>query len=287
MVRRERQPHSAGITIAAAEQQQNGWINLMGLRVSAVDLEGATSLIFSAIEAGRREYVCIRDAHGVIRAQEDPHLRDAHNEAFLVTPDGMPLVWALHRAGYHNAGRVYGPDLMLRIFDAGRERRLRHFLYGSTQEVLEGLQKRLSVRFPGAIIAGTFAPPFRQLDQDEETAVAERINRSRADVLWVGLGTPKQELWMQRMRERLEPAMLIGVGAAFDFHAGRIRQAPKILQRNGLEWLFRLICEPRRLWRRYASTIPRFVFLNAAQELGLKRFPEPPPRAANGVGSLP
>ena len=248
------------------------WTNVLGVRVSAVNLKSATGLIQKAIEDGRKEYVCVRDAHGVVRCQKDPELRSIHNRAFLVTPDGMPLVWALKHAGHVESDRVYGPDLMLSVFDAGSSN-LRHFLYGATAETLEQLQARLLAKFPQARIVGSYAPPFRQLSMQEETDIADRLNRSGADIIWVGLSSPKQELWMARMRDRLEAPMLIGVGAAFDFHAGLKRQAPRVIQRSGFEWAFRLLCEPRRLWRRYALVVPTFISLTAFQRLGLRKFP--------------
>ncbi|WP_183882457.1 WecB/TagA/CpsF family glycosyltransferase [Rhizobium sp. BK512] len=249
------------------------WTNVLGVRVSAVNLKSATGLIQKAIEDGRKEYVCVRDAHGVVRCQKDPELRSIHNRAFLVTPDGMPLVWALKHAGHLESDRVYGPDLMLSVFDAGSSKGLRHFLYGATAETLEQLQARLLAKFPQARIVGSYAPPFRQLSMQEEADIADRLNRSDADIIWVGLSSPKQELWMARMRDRLEAPMLIGVGAAFDFHAGLKRQAPRVIQRSGFEWAFRLLCEPRRLWRRYALVVPTFISLTAFQRLGLRKFP--------------
>jgi N-acetylglucosaminyldiphosphoundecaprenol N-acetyl-beta-D-mannosaminyltransferase len=249
------------------------WANVLGVRVSAVNLKSATDRIEAAIAQGRKEYVCVRDAHGVIRCQKDAKLRAIHNRAFLVTPDGMPLVWALKRAGYTDSDRVYGPDLMLSVFEAGEPKGLRHFLYGATEKTLERLQARLLEKFPQAQITGAYAPPFRDLSQPEEADIAERINRSKADIVWVGIGSPKQELWMAHMRGQLDASMLIGVGAAFDFHAGLKRQAPRIIQRSGLEWAFRLACEPRRLWRRYAVTVPSFLLLSVLQRLGVRQFP--------------
>lgn len=250
-----------------------GWTNVLGVRVSAVNLESATARIEAAIALGKKGYVCVRDAHGVIRCQHDAQLRAIHNRAFLVTPDGMPLVWALKRAGHADSDRVYGPDLMLSLFKAGETKGLRHFLYGATDATLDKLQARLLEKFPDARIVGAYAPPFRALSAQEEAADAERINRSGADIVWVGIGSPKQEHWMARMRGRLNAPMLIGVGAAFDFHAGLKRQAPRAIQRSGLEWAFRLASEPRRLARRYAVTVPSFLFLTAMQRLGLRRFP--------------
>ncbi len=249
------------------------YINLLGIRVSAVDLAGAASRIEAAVRSGDRGYVCITGAHGVVLAQGDQRLRDIHNRAFLVTPDGMPLVWALRYHGHRRCGRVYGPDLMATLFDRGRHAGLRHFLYGATPGTLLKLEERLLERYPGAEIAGSWSPPFRPLSVGEEDEVADIINASGANVVWVGLGTPKQELWMARMRERLAAPILLGVGAAFDFHAGVLRQAPRIVQRSGLEWAFRLACEPRRLWRRYAVVVPAFTALNLMQMLGLREFP--------------
>ncbi len=249
------------------------WTNVLGVRISAVNLASATARIEAAIARGEKGYVCVRDAHGVIRCQRDAGLRAVHNRAFLVTPDGMPLVWALKRAGHAGSGRVYGPDLMLSLFEAGEATGTRHFLYGATDDTLASLRARLLERFPQARIVGTWAPPFRPLTAREEEAVAERINRSGADIVWVGIGSPRQELWMARMRGRLDAAMLVGVGAAFDFHAGLKRQAPKAIQQSGLEWAFRLLHEPRRLWRRYAVVVPGFIFLSALQRLGLRQFP--------------
>ncbi|MFS8148251.1 WecB/TagA/CpsF family glycosyltransferase [Rhizobium sp. BR 249] len=268
-----KQPADDSQTSAHHPKGSLEWTNVLGVRVSAVNLKSATGFIQKAIEDGRKEYVCVRDAHGVVRCQDDPELRSIHNRAFLVTPDGMPLVWALKRAGHSESDRVYGPDLMLSVFEAGTSKGIRHFLYGATDETLQQLQARLLARFPKAEIAGTYAPPFHKLSPQEEADIADRLNRSGADIIWVGLSSPKQELWMARMRDRLDASMLIGVGAAFDFHAGLKRQAPRIIQRSGFEWAFRLLCEPRRLWRRYALVVPAFISLTAFQRLGLRKFP--------------
>lgn len=259
--------------LADGASPYNASVNVLGVRVSAVSLESATELVFSTIAEGKKEYICVRDAHGIIRCQRDEALRAAHNRAFLVTPDGMPLVWALRHAGHKNCSRVYGPDLMLRVLESGLALGARHFLYGATPNTLERLRLRLIERFPGARIVGTYSPPFRQLTTQEETAVVQSVNESAADVVWVGLGSPKQELWMAAMRGRLEASVLIGVGAAFDFHAGGKRQAPKFIQNSGMEWAFRLLCEPRRLWRRYAVVVPSFLLLTLLQRTGLRQFP--------------
>ncbi|WP_246849563.1 WecB/TagA/CpsF family glycosyltransferase [Rubellimicrobium arenae] len=261
-------------------------MNLLGVRLAGVDLPTAVTVLDAAIRVGRHGYVCVRDAHGLVRCQQDARLRDIHNRAYMVTPDGMPLVWSLRAAGHRTAGRVYGPDLMLAMFENGQRSGTRHFLYGTTPATLGKLEARLRARFPQARIVGTWSPPFRDLTAEEKGDIAARINASGADVVWVGLSTPKQETWMAEMRDHLEAPLLIGVGAAFDFHAGVTRQAPFLLQRSGLEWLFRLACEPRRLWRRYAVTIPMFILLVVAQGTGLRRFPIGPEAASGSSGSL-
>ena len=261
------------------------WINLLGVRVSAVDMTSAVRFVVDAIAAGERSYICVRDVHGIVRCQSDLALREAHNRAFLVTPDGMPLVWSLKLSGHRSARRVYGPDLMLALFDRGRQHGLRHFLFGTTPEVLAQLESRLAAAFPGVSFVGSHAPPFRELSTGEEEQIVGELNRARPDIVWVGLGTPKQELWMARMRDRLEAPMLIGVDAAFDFHAGVRRQAPRFIQRSGFEWLFRLACEPRRLWRRYAVAVPSFLGLAMLQALGLRDFRiDTPPRTDAPAG---
>ncbi len=247
-------------------------INVLGVRVDALNLDTATGAIAAAVEGRRHGYVCVTGVHGVMESQRDPRCRAIHNAASLVTPDGMPLAWLLKFAGHREAGRVYGPDLMLSVFAHGEGQGYRHFLYGASESTLALLRANLLRRFPGAQIVGSHAPPFRPLTDAETASVAAAINASGADIVWVGLSTPKQETWMASSRPLLDAPVLIGVGAAFDFHAGLKPQAPAILQRAGMEWLFRLACEPRRLWRRYLTNNPRFVVAIAAQVLGLRRY---------------
>ncbi len=249
-------------------------IDVLGVEVSAINMDVAVAAIRRWIAEQRRTYVCVTGVHGVMESQKDPTLRDIHNRADLVTPDGMPLVWLLKHAGHRTADRVYGPDLMATVFaaTAGGDGP-RHFLYGSTPEVLERLSQNLQIRYPGCRIVGTLSPPFRPLTAAETADVTARINASGADIVWVGLGTPKQERWMGEHRPLLTAPVLIGVGAAFDFHAGLKRQAPRFIQRSGFEWLFRLATEPRRLWRRYATGNPRFMVRIAGQLLRQPRSP--------------
>ncbi|WP_353475859.1 WecB/TagA/CpsF family glycosyltransferase (plasmid) [Salipiger sp. H15] len=246
-------------------------IQLLGVRVSVLNLATAVARILDMVREGRRGYVCVAGAHGLVDSQSNALLKAAFNRADLVTPDGMPLVWELRRRGHQDAGRVYGPDLMLALFGQG----LRHYIYGATDRTLELLQARLRERFPEAEIVGAYAPPFRPLTETEETLVAARINAARPDIVWVGIGAPKQECWMARMRDRLDAPVLIGVGAAFDFHAGLQRQAPAWMQRRGFEWAFRLSVEPRRLWRRYLRVVPTYMLLLAMERSGLRRYALP------------
>lgn len=243
--------------------------NVLGIGVSALSLDRARDLVLGVRGQKRRGYICVTGVHGVMEAQDDPALKRIHNEAWLVTPDGMPLVWL----GPAGVTRVYGPDLMLAVCEAGRATGLRHYFYGGAPGVAEALAARLAARFPGLAVAGTFTPPFRPLDAAEFASLQAGIARAQPDVMWIGLSTPKQERFMAEHWRRLDAGVLIGVGAAFDFHAGRVRQAPRWLQRSGLEWLFRLCSEPRRLGPRYLRHNPRFVARVLAQRLGLRKYP--------------
>ncbi len=205
-------------------------------------------------------YVCVAAVHTVMACAEDPELRAAVLASDFTVPDGQPLVWALNALGHGLQDRVYGPELMDRGCARAARTGQRIYLYGGrNQGALAQLARSLRLRHPGLKIVGGYAPPFRPLTEAEEEHVALDIDRSGADVVWVGIGVPKQEKWMARMRPRMDAPVLIGVGAAFDFHAGLVPQAPPRMQRIGLEWLFRFVQEPRRLWRRYLRYNPRFV----------------------------
>jgi N-acetylglucosaminyldiphosphoundecaprenol N-acetyl-beta-D-mannosaminyltransferase len=204
--------------------------------------------------------------HTVMASQEDPELRAALLTSSLNVPDGQPLVWALNALGHSLRDRVYGPELMTRAFTRAPANGQRFYLYGGRdQDALVQLGVSLRRRFPGANIVGGYAPPFRALTPEERIAISDEINAAEPDVVWVGIGVPRQEKWMATMRPYLEAPVLVGVGAAFDFLAGLVPQAPPWLQRAGLEWLYRLIQEPRRLWRRYLRYNPRFVGAFARQ----------------------
>jgi len=213
-------------------------------------------------------YVCIANVHTLMETYDSPDFRRVVNEADLVTPDGMPLVWIMRWKGAKHQERVYGPTLMLHVLDVASKENIPVGFYGGTQEVLDALIKRMQARFERLNVAFFQSPPFRELSPEEDAEIVERINRSGTRILFVGLGCPKQETWMARHRDKVQ-AVMLGVGAAFDFHAGLKPQAPAWLQKLGLEWLFRLLTEPRRLWKRYLYHNPRFVVLAIADLLGL------------------
>lgn len=213
----------------------------------------------------RARCIYVTSVHGVISARDDGAVRGILNAGDIATPDGMPLVWALRSFGMKEQQRVYGPTLMLRLCEDAAERGHRVFLYGGREECLLELRKRLKDRFPALQIAGEYSPPFRPLTSEEDEHVCRMILDSKADIIFVGISTPKQEQWIHSHREAFPGAIMIGVGAAFDFHAGRVKQAPAWMQRNGLEWFFRLCSEPMRLWQRYLLVTPRFLPLWAMQ----------------------
>lgn len=232
---------------------------VLGMRVDATGYAECSEAVLALGAARAGGMVCVANVHMVMEAFDAPAYRRLVNSAECVTPDGMPLVWALRRQGVPGAGRVYGPDLMLEVCARAEARGAPVGLYGGTPQVLGALRERLCARFPRLEIAFAFAPPFGPLAPDEDARITDAIEASGAQVVFVGLGCPKQERWMATHRERLSCA-LVGVGAAFDFLAGAKPQAPRWLQRRGLEWLFRLVHEPRRLARRYLVGNARFVF---------------------------
>lgn len=247
-------------------------VNILGVGVSAINMDMALRTIDAWIARHDQHYVCVTTVHGVMESQRDLALRQIHNRAGLVTPDGMPLVWLSRLMGFGDVDRVYGPDLMLAVCGRSVEKGYRHFLYGGGPGVAETLAARLQARFHGLQVVGIDAPPFRPLTPAADQAAVERINAARPDLVWVGLSTPKQERWMASHTGRLTAPVLIGVGAAFDLHAGLKKQAPRCIQRSGLEWLFRLAMEPRRLWRRYLINNPWFLWLILHQLLGRRRY---------------
>jgi len=255
-------PRSAAAPVAPAA------VTVLGVPLALTDYGRTMDWIDEAIAADERGYICVAATHTVMVCDEDPELREAVLNSSLTVPDGQPLVWAMNALGGDLSHRVYGPELMARYCERAARSGVKMYLYGGrNQGSLVQLALNLRQRFPGVKIVGGYSPPFRDMTEAEEEATVKEINRSRADVVWVGVGAPKQEKWMAAMRGRVAAPVMIGVGAAFDFHAGLVPQAPNWMQSAGLEWLFRLAHEPRRLWRRYARYNPRFVTGFARQYL--------------------
>jgi N-acetylglucosaminyldiphosphoundecaprenol N-acetyl-beta-D-mannosaminyltransferase len=251
------QPSETAVALTPAPKLPRA--EVLGVPLALTDYDGVMDWMDAVIAGRHRACLSAAAVHLVMVAQEDEETRRAVLTSMTV-PDGQPLVWALRALGHSHASRVYGPDLMARYCERSATTGVRMFLYGGrTQEALIQLHDALCERYPGLRIVGGYSPPFRDLDEEEQREVAAAINASGADVVWVGTGQPKQEKWMAAMRGRLNAPILAGVGAAFDFHAGIVPQAPSWMQRVGLEWLYRLAREPRRLWRRYARYNPRFV----------------------------
>jgi len=229
---------------------------VLGVRVDAVEMTEAVRHVEQFVKQGQRGcYVAVTGMHGVAEARQDPLFRKVLNCADLVVPDGMPLVWLGRRHGHPLRRRVTGSELML-AFCQKTGSRYRHFFYGGRPGVAEELAQVLRQRYQ-IVTAGAYCPPYRPLTEEEDREVVARITKAAPDVLWVGLSTPKQERWMYEHRRKLEVPVMLGVGAAFDMNSGRMSRAPEWMQENGLEWLFRLLAEPRRLWKRYLVTIPR------------------------------
>jgi N-acetylglucosaminyldiphosphoundecaprenol N-acetyl-beta-D-mannosaminyltransferase len=240
-------------------------IDLLGVQISAINMRQAVSAIETWICDQQPQYVCVTSAAAGMDCHDQPRLKPIFNASGLTTPDGMMVVWWLHWCGQRQVERVYGPDLMLAVCQRSLEVGWRHYFYGGAPGVAGDLAVALQARFPGLQVAGGYSPPFGPLSVDEDRAISAQIAASQADIVWVGLGAPRQELWMSEHCGRVGAPVLVGVGAAFDFLSGRKRQAPRWVQRGGLEWLFRLLSEPRRLWRRYVLGYPRFVALVAWQ----------------------
>lgn len=246
---------------------------VMGVRVNAVQISDVVAYMERRIhERGRCHSVAATSMHGIVEAQREPEFKQILNNTELIVPDGTPLVWAGRRRGHDLPRRVYGPDLMLAFCGETQKQGYRHFFYGGEPGVAKELGESLKRRFPGMQVAGAFSPPFRSLPKEEEMEILSMISTAAPDVLWVGLGTPKQERWMHEHRDKLNVPIVVGVGAAFDMLSDRRRQAPKWMRENGLEWFFRLCQEPRRLWRRYLIYGTEFIFLTLLESLRLKKF---------------
>lgn len=242
-------------------------VDVLGVNLSAVNMYRAIGLSESWIETGKSGYICMTGVHGVMEAQSNPHLRRVLNQAVINAPDGMPMTWVGWLQGQSQMDRVYGPDFMANLCQRSVEKGYRHYLYGGEPRVAQALKIALEKRFPGLKIVGTFTPPFRSLTHEEETDFLNDVRHAKPDIVWIGLSTPKQELFMADYLERLGVPLLVGVGAAFDFHTSRIDDAPAWIKRAGLQWLHRLLQDPGRLWKRYLLNNPAFLWRISLQLL--------------------
>jgi N-acetylglucosaminyldiphosphoundecaprenol N-acetyl-beta-D-mannosaminyltransferase len=264
---------NASPAAVAAPQKQN----VVGVGISKASYGNVVETVRGWIAQNRdtpdapARYITVTSVHGIVTSRGDAYVRRILNEAAIATPDGMPVVWAMRSFGVKDQQRVYGPTLMLELCRDAADNEHNVFLYGSSPECLRKLRDNLGAQFPAMPVVGSHSPPFRALTPEEDARIVEMIRDSGAEIVFVGISTPKQEKWMAEHVASLPGVIMVGVGAAFDFHAGLLRQAPPWMQRNGLEWFYRLIVEPKRLWRRYVLETPRFLPLWGLQKLG-KRF---------------
>jgi N-acetylglucosaminyldiphosphoundecaprenol N-acetyl-beta-D-mannosaminyltransferase len=249
-----------------------GRANVLGVGVHAVNLEQAVSVIERAAQSDSRGYVCVTGVHGVMEAQRNAKFKAALDAALLVVPDGVPTVWIGRWQGNGRMGRVFGPDLMRELCRRSPSTGLTHFLYGGKPGIAEELKTNLEKWFPGIQIAGTYTPPFRPLSPTEKSELQQELVRTRPDIFWIGLSTPKQEQFMAENFGTLDCRVMIGVGAAFDIHTGHVQDAPGWIKSAGLQWLHRLCQEPSRLWKRYLVNNSVFVYRTLLQFTGLKRY---------------
>jgi N-acetylglucosaminyldiphosphoundecaprenol N-acetyl-beta-D-mannosaminyltransferase len=249
------------------------YVDILGVKLSAVNLSSAVDIADRWIEARQPGYICVTGVHGVMEAQKGHDLREILNHAVMNTPDGMPMSWVGQLRGFSDMGRVFGPEFMSAMCQLSCKRSYRHFIYGGQPGVAQQLQEALEKKFPGLQIVGTYTPPFRELNPEEEAALMVQVRNAKPHIVWVGMSTPKQERFMARYVDRLQVPLLVGVGAAFDYHTGRIRDCSPWIKRAGLQWLHRLLQDPARLWRRYLYNNPSFVWSITLQLLGLRRYP--------------
>ncbi len=233
--------------------------NLLGVRVSAVNLEKAYAYMLDIIQRSQRTYVCVAPVSTIVDCQRLTKYNHIINGAGMVTPDGMPVVWCGQWQGY-DVKRTYGPDVMLKTIDEGRAHHLKHFIYGSTPEVCDLFIQKMNARFPGALFVGAYAPEYTPAAKALDVTMMNMINNAKPDIVWVALGSPKQDIWMHLNRPFLHAPIMIGIGAAIDFISGVKPQAPRWMRAIGFEWLFRLCCEPKRLWKRYLIGNSLFIY---------------------------
>ena len=223
---------------------------ILGINFDFLDYDSALEMIEQWRRGGKRTYITLTNPHSVLLCHRDPNMQKATNGAGLTLPDGVGIIWAVKILGYNNNGLITGPDFMLKLGDRGRKRRYKHYFYGGAKGIAEKLAANLSGKYPGLQVADTYSPPFRQLTKAEDLAIVKKINSAKPDIVWVGLGAPKQEKWIADHMGRIDATVMIGIGAAFDFHSGNVKWAPAWIRKSGFEWLYRLTKEPGRMWRR-------------------------------------
>ncbi len=246
-------------------------VNILGTDINAINIQIAVDKILEWIKEEQKEYVCVANVHSVMESYRKPEINNVFRNAGMVTPDGMPLVWMCRQLGYTQTNRVYGPDLLEECCRRTNNTGIRHYFYGGKEGIARILTSRLKRKYEQLNIVGTHTPPFRTGVHLESDEIIDEINNSKTDIIWVGLGAPKQELWMAKHRDRIAAPVMIGVGAAFDFISGTKAQAPRWMMKIGLEWLFRLISEPGRLWKRYFRYNAMFILLALLQLIGIRK----------------
>jgi N-acetylglucosaminyldiphosphoundecaprenol N-acetyl-beta-D-mannosaminyltransferase len=256
-------------------KKSSGRANILGVGISTLSMAEAVRHSDRLLQAGSQGYICVTGVHGIMEAQTDRTFRDILNSSLLTTPDGMPTVWLGRWQGHRNMSRVYGPEFMLELCKLSIDRGYKHFLYGGKPGVADELKQILLTRFPGLQVTGTYTPPFRALNSDEEAGLERQLHEAQADIFWCGLSTPKQERFMARYNGHLPVKIMVGVGAAFDINSGNLKDAPEWMKQAGLQWLYRMLQEPRRLAGRYLKNYPKFVLLTCLQLSGLRQYPLP------------
>jgi N-acetylglucosaminyldiphosphoundecaprenol N-acetyl-beta-D-mannosaminyltransferase len=249
--------------------------DVLGIQVDAVDMESALAYIWAALQARRKGYICVASVHGIMEAQRSNEIASIYTASQMTVPDGMPLVWVGRIQGCQSMRRVTGPDLMLEIFRRPQFAGVTHFLYGGRAGVADELRDRIVRDFPWVRIVGACTPPYHDLSPAEEQQLAARVDEGKPAIMWIGLGCPRQELFMSRYLPLLNTTLMLGVGAAFDFHTGRIRDCPDWMKRAGMQWLHRLVQDPRRLGRRYLRIVPAFLWHIGLQLSGLRHLAQP------------
>ena len=254
---------------------KRAWANVLGVEVEAIDMKGAITRIAAFLKEDIRGYICLAGVHGIMEAQRSPAIADVYRHSLMNAPDGMPTVWVGHAQGHYAMDRVAGPELMLEVLSRPEFAHCTHYLYGGKVGVAEELRNMLAQRFPGIHIVGTYTPPFRDFTPEEEIDFLNHVRACRPDIVWIGIGAPRQELFMRRYQQKLGVCLMFGVGAAFDYHTGRLADSPEWVKRAGLNWLHRLVQDPRHLFWRYLRNNPSFLWHIAWQLCGIRTYTTP------------